>query len=409
MEQHEVTHPRLMTRLAAALRGEVSAQTVEAYRRAGVAAYEDLLAAEKLRDRLAGCGTCLWEARPGELSQLLCTWNAFVLQTLGEQFVEADYAADPRTVGYLPPVTAEQAAAFFGEVEQWSSLARRAVRDQAYDVGADVSLPAALPGWVDVEPCPRPHLAAMLAAARTMRDHAQAALADFVRAGIPDGKAGVPGKLDGMVAEADGAVSHAESLWSPTATEAVHQRVEASVKHGIASYHLVGQLLAMPTLLGRPETEVALVTGPRLPLPGQPGFDPWCLTDPGSRERWQHDPAARRAIDVLWRSDPAPAATLTVQDQIDAALGSGTVLAGTTPGGQPIGHYYCCPWPAIYLVRKPVLIAGRGLRPGDQFAFEVSAEEMFEGGAFKRALVLGPFHPTTEIDYCDPTTGGHRD
>jgi hypothetical protein len=44
-------HPTLMTRLAAAMHGEIAATTVEAYRRAGAAAYQDLLDAEQLRAR----------------------------------------------------------------------------------------------------------------------------------------------------------------------------------------------------------------------------------------------------------------------------------------------------------------------------------------------------------------------
>jgi hypothetical protein len=41
-----------------------------------------------------------------------------------------------------------------------------------------------------------------------------------------------------------------------------------------------------------------------------------------------------------------------------------------------------------------------------EFTFDVSAEEMAEGGSFTRCLLTGPFHPATEIDYCDPAGGG---
>jgi hypothetical protein len=72
--------------------------------------------------RRHGCvGTNLWSASPGQGSQLLCTWNAFVRQTLGDELVEPYYRADPRTIGYLPQVTAERAAAFLGEVQSWSA------------------------------------------------------------------------------------------------------------------------------------------------------------------------------------------------------------------------------------------------------------------------------------------------
>jgi hypothetical protein len=34
--------------------------------------------------------------------------------------------------------------------------------------------------------------------------------------------------------------------------------------------------------------------------------------------------------------------------------------------------------------------------------FDVSAEEMAAGGQFTRQLLTGPFHPTSEINNCDP-------
>lgn len=404
MTQNEPARPSLMTRLAAALCGEVAADTVEAYRRAGRAAYEDLLNAEKLRQEMALSGTDLWSASAGQASQLLCTWNAFVLQTLGDQFVEADYQADSRTVGFLPPVTAEQAARFLGEVEQWSSHARRAAADANYDVTAEIACPARLPGWVEVEPCPRSHLAAMLAAAGAMHDHAEAALADFTRAGTPKTKEKAASRLAGLLADADSAIAYGQSMWSPTATGAVHERIESSLKRAIEGYYLTGQLLAMPRLLDRADVAAQTSAGRRLPLPGQPGFDPWCLTDPTTRGSWQQDPAARRAIDTLWRYDPDPASTLTIQAQVDGAVGSGAVSLGIDARGRRLGNYYCCPWSAIYIVQQPVMLAGRWLPPGEQFVFDVSAEEMAEGGRFKREILTGPFHPTNEVDYCDPTS-----
>lgn len=408
MTATEHPRPTLFTRLAAAMHGEIAATTVEAYRRAGASAYQDMLDAEQLRADLALAGGGMWTARPHQASQLLCAWNAFVLQSLGDQLVEADYQADPHTVGYLPPVTAEQAAAFLGEVEQWSARARRAGSDISFDVATEVTLPAELPGWVEAEPCPRQHLAAMLAAGRAMRDRAQAALADLVRAEPPADRATAAARLRGMGAEADSVMSYGESMWAPGVPADVHERIENSLKRAIAAYYLLGQLLAMPALLEQPAVTATPVSGPRLPLPGQPGFDMWCLTDPRSRASWQRDPAAHRAISMLWQYDPDPAATLTIQSQIDAGVAGGALAVGLTTGGRQVGNYYCCPWSAIYLVRQPVTINGRRLRAGQQFTFDVSAEEIAEGGEFVRRLLLGPFHPTDEVDYCDPE-GGHDD
>jgi len=392
----------MMTRLAAAMHGEVSADTVEAYRRAGGAAYQDMTDAEQLRASLAASGAGLWGASPAQASRLLCAWNAFALQTLGDELIEADYRADPRTVGFLPPVTAEQAAAFLGEVEQWSSRARRATEDTTYDITAEVALPVPLPGWVKVEPCPRAHLDAMLAAARAMRGRAEAALADFIRTDPPQGREDAAARLRGRAAEADSVVAYGEALWSPDASGPVHERVENSLRRGIGAYYELGQLLAMPVLADRPQVRAVPVAAQPLPLPGQPGFDQWCLTDAHTRARWQHDTAARRAIETLWRFDPDPAATLAIQSQIDAAVAAGAVADESSRGHQ---HYNCCPWSSIYHVRQPVTIAGQHLRPMQEFTFDVSAEEMGKGGEFTRQLLLGPFHPTTRIDYCDPSDG----
>jgi hypothetical protein len=396
----------MVTRLAAALHGEVAASTVEALRTAGGAAYQDMMDAEQLRGSLAASVDGLWAASPGQSSQLLCTWNAFALQTLGDELVEADYRADPRTKGFLPPVTAEQATAFLGEVEHWSARARRAASDPGYNVTAEIVVPVPLPAWVVVEPCPRAHLDAMLAAARAMRGRAEAALADLTRTLPPAGQDEAVARLRGMAAEADSVTGFGESLWSPSANAEVHERVENSLRRGIAAYYQLGQLLAAPALLDRPEISAVPVAGHPLPLPGQPGFDQWCLTDPHSRPRWQRDSAAQRAIAMLWRYDPDPAATLAIQSQIDSAVTAGSVTSQTTSGQR---HYFCCPWSAIYQARKPVIIAGQHLRPMQEFTFDVSAEEMAEGGEFTRRLVTGPFHPTNKVDYCDPTSGHHDD
>lgn len=128
-----------------------------------------------------------------------------------------------------------------------------------------------------------------------------------------------------------------------------------------------------------------------------------------SGERWQSDRQARRAIETLWAYDPDPRGTLDIQGEIEAAVERGDLASATEPGGRPLGNYYCCPWAPIYAAKRPVRIAGRRLRPLQQFTFDVSAEEIAEGGQFKRELLLGNFHLTNKIDYCDPTAGGHHD
>lgn len=402
--------PGLATRLAAHFHGEVGAATVEAYRRAGAAAYIDQADAERVRSELVLSGRSIWTAAPHQASQFLCAWNAFALQTLGDELVEADYRADPRTSGYLPKVTAEQAATFLGEVEHWSARARRAACDETYDVTAEVTVPAPLPKWAEAEPCPRAHLDAMMAAGQAMRGRVEAALDDLTKAEPPPGRAHAKDRLFGMAAEANTAIDFAESLWSPEAGPELHERVEESLRRGIAAYYRLGQLLAAPMLLDRgisvpAHARVPLRPG-RLALPGQPGFDPWCLTDPVNRSLWQYDKAAGAAIDTLWRFDPNPAATLRIQAELNAAVEARQlVVAGTIR--QTANYYFRCPWSAIYFVYRPVVIAGQSLTPIQQFAFDVSVEPMLAegGGEFARQLVFGPFHASSQVDYGDRASG----
>lgn len=393
---------RLGTRVAAMLRGEVRADTAEALRRAGMVVHDDLRQVEDARAGLALEGVDAWSPPPAVAAQRLCTWNAFVLQTLGERLIDADYETSPRTAGFLPPVTSEQVGRLLGQVEGWLSRARRAAADSGYRVGDELALPADLPDWVTVEPCPPAHLSAMLAAGAAVQQHAQLALYDLEKAGVPVECAAQLGTLRQLAAQADTAFQFAGRLYQPGASVAVHEAAEDALHRALeACYHL-GQLAAMPALVERYRVDARLVASTsRRPAPGEQGFDPWVLTDPASRSGFRADRRAVRAIREMWRRDPDSRATLAVQAQIDAAAAAGDIAVASAGDGQPLGHFFCCPWPAVYEVRRPSTIGGRPLRTGERFTFEVSAEEMDEGGAFVRRILVAAFQPTVDLDYCD--------
>ena len=397
-------------RLLALVQGEEAADTLEAYQRAGLAVYELLRQVEERRRDWKGQGLTAWSATSASQAELLCAWNAFVLQSLGDEFLQADYRVDPATVGYVPPVTARQVLAFYGQVEGWLSRARQAQSNPGYEL--DVALPADLPPWSEVEPCPRPHLEGMLAAVRSVRSHAEGALAVFGEASPPPDKQPAVHKLRERFAEANSKAEYAERLWASEPPPDLHERIEAHVKEALERYYHLGQLLAMPSLLERtPRRDVP--AGARAarsrPGPGQRGFDPWCLTDPDSRADWKQDREAREAIELLWAQDPDPARTLAIQAEIEAALARGDIGYATKRDGQRLGHYYCCPWAPIYVVKCPVTIGGRKLAALQEFTYDVSAEEIPAGGAFKREVLVGSFRTTTNVDYCNPSAGGHHD
>jgi hypothetical protein len=409
----------LLGKLMAFMRGEVSAATLESYRRAGTTVHDMLHEAEAQRLNLKIQGLNPWTAPVATQAYLLCLWNAFTLQTLGDQFLDADYRANPGTVGYLPPKTAEQVFAFYDQVEGWVSRASQAQSNPLYRL--DVDVPAELPAWSEVEPCPQSHLDGMIAAARSLRLHAEGAMGVFEADGLPASQQNILFKLRQLAAEATSKLEYAEQLWGNRVSADLHERIEDYVKNAIEGYYQLGQLLAMPQLVdpaapnillklrqlatkAASKLECALVG-----LPGKPGFDPWCITDPVTRSEWQRDPEARESIKEMWKHDPAPERTLEIQMQINQALLRGDLDYATNRAGERLKHFYCCPWSAIYVVNRSVTIGGKRLRTLQQFTYEVDADEVLEGGPFMRHLLVGNFEPTAEVGYCKPHKGSHHD
>ncbi|GIG60074.1 hypothetical protein Lfu02_44460 [Longispora fulva] len=394
----EVGSPTMLTKMRAFLHGEKDTALLEAMRQAGRTAYEELLTAERLRAQLAAEGLTVWQATPAVESQFLATWNAYVLQILGEAFLDADYAADPGTVGYVPPVTLGQVSEWFSAVEGWLSRARQARVNPDYDLAAELGLPAALPPWVEVTPCPPEHLAALLAAIPPVREHAEVALHALESGPVPKESRKAVNRLRQMTAEAAAAVDYALGLRTARHDARLHELIENNLKQALELWFAVGQLAAMPRLL---DTHYRPAARPDLArLPGGPRFDPWALTDPASLTRWQRDSKAVQAVREMWQFDPDPAATLALKDTIDAALRSGDIAYYQISGGASC--YFECPWPALFEVRRPVRIGGVNMKVLQQFTIRVSADDVPKGRPFIRKVVTGPFRTTNEIDYCDP-------
>lgn len=383
--------------MRARLQGEIPADELAAYRRAG-AEVQDLQAElEAERAEAVVNGQDSWSAPNGIQVARLCGWNAFALQTLADELVDADFESQPATVGYLPPVTAHQALAFYAQVPTWLRWAHQARANPSF--APEVALPAGLPAWTEVEPCPHSHLTAMRSALNQLRLHATAAMTDLHLALDDPEPTRAHDRIHETLAEADAAASYADRLWAPDVPPRVHEAIEDHAKRAVERYYVAGQLLAVPRLaLEAQPAPTAL--GARRGGPGEPGFDEWCLTDPESRARWQADASAREAIAQLWSSDPDPRATLDIQMQIDDAAANGHIV--DVPN---IGHYYCCPWAPVWVVKRPITIGGRSLQPLEQFTYDVSAEELAEGGDFVRRILVGRFSPTDDIDYCIPGRG----
>ncbi len=109
------------------------------------AVFDLYVAVEKRRDELLEAHADLWDLDSSTQAQFLCSWNAFALQTLGDAFLQADYTADPKTVGFVPRVTERQVLALYSEVEPWVSREHQSQSNPEYRF--DVMVPALLPPW----------------------------------------------------------------------------------------------------------------------------------------------------------------------------------------------------------------------------------------------------------------------
>jgi hypothetical protein len=390
-------NPGISTRVRAALRGERNAADLEALRAAGTGVYAELSRAEQDRARLALEGLDLWTAPNGVSGHLVATWNAFVLQTMGARLLDADYAADTGTVGYVPPAIFDQVWSWFCAAAGWLSQARQAASNPDYDLAGTLRIPAALPAWVEVEARPLAHLRAMLAALPAIREHAEVAVFDLDRNCRTDRHRRAANTLHQLAAEAGASADYAQALSGSPAGQRLHQMVEDHLRRAVNLWFHLGQLAAMPKLIGQYSAKVGPVRVDPEELPGGIRFDPWRLTDPGTRADWQADRRACKAIEALWAADPEPALTLSIHAQIQAALDAGSLVL--VAGKRHASYFYRCPWSPVYQVRRPVKIDGRRLSVPQQFTFDVSGEKLAEGGPFVRRILLGPFITTTDVDY----------
>ena len=206
---------------------------------------------EAARAGLASEGVDAWSTSRAVAAQGLCTWNAFVLQILGERLIKADQETSPRPAGVLPLVTAEQASRVLSHVEGWLGRAQRAGADPGFRIEEEVALPADLPDWVDATPCPPAQLMAMLAAGAAVREHARLALDDLEKAGIPERCGSQMGTLRQLAAQANALLQFAGPLCAASASPTMLDAAEDMLQRALEAFCHLGQLVAMPALIER--------------------------------------------------------------------------------------------------------------------------------------------------------------
>ncbi|MCX7784292.1 MAG: hypothetical protein N2318_11705 [Meiothermus sp.] len=376
--------PLLRTAIARA-RGYLSTGALEAHRRAGAGVYA-------LLDELEVTHPNPWTASFSSQTYRLCVWNAFALQTLGDQMLAADERLEPTSPGLVPPQTHALIRKFYQGSAQWWAAARQAQHDRCYRPEGE--LPAGLPAWEGATRYPRVFLEALLEAAQALRQHVEARWGDFEQHRPPKNQAHLLERLRQKRMRAETKLEYTLRLLSP-AGSSVYPSTVQHLRLAVSGYFRLGQFLAMPALLSGNQEPKAQDVGKAeirerllLPEPAPSPPMPWRMTDPQARPQLERDLAAQAALRDMWQADPDPQTTQVLFEQIQEALERGFIAYALSPDGQPLGPHRSPPFAAVYVALKPLKLWGQRLQAGQLFSFEVYRPP--RGGAFRRALVIYP-------------------
>ena len=276
--------PGLVGKIVAYMRHEVSAAVLEAYRRTGRIVYEldERLEHARLEAMVAhGHPMAFPESTQ---AALLCGWNAYVLQIVGDLFVTTDFEHDPLTVGFVDKLVAEQAILFYGQVPRWVSRAEQARNNPGFHL--DVSVPVPLPDWPDGTPG-IVYLTALIEGLDRVRRVAAHRLAEETPFADVTAERQAFRRIRALLSEASVAADYARGLRAGVGEEldeAVIAEAVTQARAGLERAYLAGQLVAMPELtleplprttrLGRRPLAAAICCPCRARTASTPGVSP---------------------------------------------------------------------------------------------------------------------------------------
>jgi hypothetical protein len=147
---------RLATWLVGTLRGEVPVSSLDGLRALGASAYALQEEAEALK---TAPDWSPWTQEPARALFLVCAWNAFALQTVADQLLDADARLEPSTAGRVSASTLAFAQQCYTGAVSWLQSARLVQSDP--DLRLSSALPAAIPGWPRVGGVRRVHVGSL--------------------------------------------------------------------------------------------------------------------------------------------------------------------------------------------------------------------------------------------------------
>ncbi len=240
-----------MTFIRSFVAGEVSSDSLQPRRAAGMGAYG------LFEDSEGWSG----DDRGSQYARL-CAWNAFALQSIADRLLDADSAADRATEGYVPRSTLRFARACYDQVPDWLGLARGFRSDP--DPRISTGLPARLPLWLRDEPRRASELRGLGDGFEALQARTETKVNGL--AGTDRASAELRHVCAQMQADAD----YAEEVGASGSGAVERGEARAHLLNALQSAFMLGQMLVLPTLV-----EVQRVEHDEeedLPLPESPSW-----------------------------------------------------------------------------------------------------------------------------------------
>ena len=363
---------------------EVDASDLEAYQRAGNIVFERLTEGQLLYQQLLSQGLDRWTLPTHYQLQQLCLWNAFVLQTLGDQLLQTDYRFKPLTIGYVPALVAKQTQYFYQPIETWLNKAQQAQHNPLYNNHSiNTELPSLLPTWLTfAEIFPKDkdtksrlyYLEGLLAAAKTIVLALDQRMSEvqFDEKHIADTH-----KFQQLHHQINHCLEYTIQLWGEQLTISLMPTVEQNLRRVVLQSYLLGQTLAMPSLVDKISSRTIPSNQPtdNPPTHQYDALDIWCLTAASAKQQKISRLSEQQLLKTMWQQDQNQRYTLAINQFLKQALAKGDIAYAQY---QNSDFFNQCPWSPIFVSQRPIVIAGDPLRANQLFTYVCNVDGVNE-------------------------------
>lgn len=359
---------------ATVLLGEVSDASIQGYLRAASQIEEVWQQLDSKLAQLIAQGIAPWEAYTQLRYALAFVQAARTYQMFVKELLAADAAFDPKTAGYLPRITYDQANALCYQLQPALHYALIALNDATYV--PDVPFPLTLGPRIENEgrPCPVTHLQGIIAATDEVSTWAIGLKTQYQQAAeqaaIP-----IPTEIAAHLVALQRVQAQAESQWrfgtdfagqvtQGEATPEMHMQAEDYLWNALQSFFLLNQAVAMPELLrGGVNAAGAWQGQPRKQyhdVPIEPS-DLWRVAAPNARHELRVTAFGTQEMQKMWQllGGILSAQVQQYLDEVEAAVARGDAFA--------IAAMANCPFEPIYRTRRPLTLVNTTIPTDNEF------------------------------------------